>query len=620
MLRRLAIRPKLFFVVAAPIAFLLFAMAVSLFTLNRVKITGPEYQKISELDQLRLDVSPPTQYLGRSFGEVQSLLNQPDADEQIRIIDHLGMLERSYMERHAYWEKTLPEGDFRTLLVETSYKPAAEFWQHTGEISAKVKAGDRAGAVAVAQGPLNDAFLEHEAAIIRLAELAEQQRASVEVNAANTVKSQSLYMLAMFLAVITATAALGSMVARAIQRPISQLQLAASEAVEALSNTDVDAGHIPDIAPVVVDSEDEAAAAATSFNSLLATTMELLRKQARMRRNNTEMFINLGRRNQNLVSRQLKFIDSLERSETDPELLASLFRLDHLATRMRRNAESLLVLAGLESPRKWRNPVPALEVARSAASEAEQFERIEFGGFDELMIAGTAVANVVHLLAELLDNAVRYSPPDTVVTVSGVTVGDSLVITIADLGMGMSDQDLAAANARLASMQDLDEVPTAHLGLFVAARLAARHGIAVRLDSRGGEGLTALVALPPTILADASGKPRTKGTSPDAGGAAAMGSGLTGPDSPVAAKGGKAMARPSADDDGRSLKPRRKRGAEPTPEPVHANGSSSNAPVAAAGYMGGPGSGAASQPAPVAPAMAADLLPEAPVLSGAQAT
>jgi signal transduction histidine kinase len=514
------------------------------------------------------------------------------------------------MDQHRYWSSTLPEGEFRKLLVEESYQPASEFWTLVdGQIVPAIKnsitaaesgnlegaAAERAKALEVARGPLRASFLEHEQAIIRLAELAEQQRVNVEVNAADMVKQQSLITLAMFIAVTVMTGALGVIVARAIQRPISQLQIAASDAVQALSSADVDAGQIPDIAPVVVDSEDEAAAAASSFNSLLATTMELLRKQARMRRNNTEMFINLGRRNQNLVSRQLKFIDSLERSETDPELLASLFRLDHLATRMRRNAESLLVLAGLESPRKWRNPVPALEVARSAASEAEQFERIEFGGFDEIMIAGTAVANVVHLLAELLDNAVRYSPPDTVVTVSGVTVGNSLVITIADLGMGMSDQDLAAANARLASMQDLDEVPTAHLGLFVVARLATRHGIAVRLDSRGGEGLTALVALPPTILADMSGKPRTKAAPDEASMTPApVAAGVTpAPDdrSGSGAAGG---------DGGRSIRPRRKKDAPAPSEPAPVG---AQAP-AMASFSNGPAElGSPAMAGPGAPSM-----------------
>ena len=246
---------------------------------------------------------------------------------------------------------------------------------------------------------------------------------------------------------------------------------------------------------------DAVALATTTLDRLVATSTHLLDEERRRRRAIADLFVNVGRRNQNLVGRQLKLLDRLEETETDPETLAALFRLDHFSTRMRRNAESLLVVAGLEPPRRWRQPVPVREVARAAAAESEEFDRVELGAFPVVALAGDVVATIVHLLAELIDNAVRFSPPDTRVTVSARADGDELTVVVADNGVGMAPVAVEQANARLAAASpEGSDIPDAQLGLYVVGRLAARVGVAVELASAGGDGVTASVRIPPRFL------------------------------------------------------------------------------------------------------------------------
>lgn len=246
---------------------------------------------------------------------------------------------------------------------------------------------------------------------------------------------------------------------------------------------------------------DAVAAAAATLERLVGTSTRLLAEEGGRRRAIADLFVNVGRRNQNLVSRQLKLLDRLEEGETDPEALAALFRLDHLSTRMRRNAESLLVVAGLEPPRRWRQPVPIREVARAAAAESEEFERVELGTFPVVALGGDVVATIVHLLAELIDNGIRFSPPDTPVTVRAALDGEDLAVVVADTGVGMAQAAVAQANAQLAAgAPERADIPAAQLGLYVVGRLAARAGITVCLESTGGDGVNATVRIPPRLL------------------------------------------------------------------------------------------------------------------------
>jgi signal transduction histidine kinase len=222
------------------------------------------------------------------------------------------------------------------------------------------------------------------------------------------------------------------------------------------------------------------------------------------RRFTSDMLVNLARRNQSMLYRQLDIINQLEEKERDPDTLSDLFTLDHLATRVRRNAESLLVLAGEQPPRTWTAPVPLRDVVRAAIAETEDLDRVVFAIDDRVAVSGQAVADFTHLLAELTENAVRFSPPDTAVTIRARPDrrdDGGYLLTIEDWGVGMPPDDLDAANELLAVPREVDLAVAQRLGFHVVARLAARHGIGVSLGNTPGSGVTAIIALPAALFA-----------------------------------------------------------------------------------------------------------------------
>ncbi|MGW0466646.1 sensor histidine kinase [Streptomyces sp. NPDC003027] len=212
------------------------------------------------------------------------------------------------------------------------------------------------------------------------------------------------------------------------------------------------------------------------------------------------VFVNLARRSQILVHRQLTLLDSMERRADDPNELGDLFRLDHLTTRMRRHAESLIILSGAAPGRAWRKPVPLTDVVRAAVSEIEDYARVEVRRFPETAVVGGAVADLTHLLAELVENAAQFSPPHTKVRISGEPVGNGYALEIEDRGLGMGKDTLADANSRIERSEDLDLFDSDRLGLFVVSRLSARHDIKVRLRTSPYGGTTAVVLLPTDLL------------------------------------------------------------------------------------------------------------------------
>ncbi|HEX4778825.1 MAG TPA: ATP-binding protein, partial [Acidimicrobiia bacterium] len=253
-------------------------------------------------------------------------------------------------------------------------------------------------------------------------------------------------------------------------------------------------------APVAIESRDEVGELARAFNAMEDAVVEVAREQSTLLREGvSELYVNLARRNQSLLDRQIRAIDDLERDETDADRLDSLFHVDHLATRMRRNAESLLVLAGSEQVRQWGTPVPVLDVVRSAASEITDYARVDVQGLDGVQVTGAAVIDLTHLLAELLENATSFSPPQSRVVVAGTWYGATYVLSITDEGLGMPEDRLAAANALLADPPAPRLALSRALGLFVVAHLAARVGVTVELRA-GSPGVVALVALPASVL------------------------------------------------------------------------------------------------------------------------
>ncbi|POM24726.1 sensory histidine kinase CreC [Actinomadura rubteroloni] len=218
------------------------------------------------------------------------------------------------------------------------------------------------------------------------------------------------------------------------------------------------------------------------------------------RRGISEVFVNLARRNQSLLHHQLSLLDRMEHRTEDPAELADLFRLDHLATRMRRHAEGLVILAGKTAGRGWRHPVPLVDVVRGAVAEVEDYPRVRVRPLPRVALLGTAVADVVHLLAEVVENATAFSPPGSPVVIDGHRVGQGCAIEIEDRGLGMEEAAIAAANARLADPPEFDPSDSAQLGLFVVARLARRHGIRVTLRASAYGGVTAIALIPGELL------------------------------------------------------------------------------------------------------------------------
>ncbi|RAJ50969.1 nitrate- and nitrite sensing domain-containing protein [Streptomyces sp. PsTaAH-130] len=285
------------------------------------------------------------------------------------------------------------------------------------------------------------------------------------------------------------------------QLPDVMRRLSAGEEVDALAEA-------PPLA-AAGDRDDEIGQVGRSFNTARLAAVEAAVRQATLRRGLFAVLLNIARRNQALVHRQLKLVDTLERRTEDPDVLRELFRIDHLTTRMRRHAESLIILSGSAPGRRWRRPVPIAQVVSSAVGEIEDYARVVVPPMPDTGIAADAVADVVHLVAELLENATVFSPPHTQVTLRTGRVGGGFVLEIDDRGLGLDAEAHAHAERTLTDPDAFD--PTRHdrLGLYVVGRLAARHGIDVSLRDSPYGGTTAVVLLPETILA-ATGETDTR--------------------------------------------------------------------------------------------------------------
>ncbi|MFE0147703.1 nitrate- and nitrite sensing domain-containing protein [Nonomuraea sp. NPDC059007] len=308
---------------------------------------------------------------------------------------------------------------------------------------------------------------------------------------------------------VIASIALSLRFRRRLVRELAALRAAAAELAEVrlrglvqrLKATTTQAPEPVQVIPLeVAANTSEVRDIMQAFNSVQSTAVEAAVGQARLRHGVNQVFVNLARRNQSLLHRQLLQLDSMERGAEDPEALADLFKLDHLTTRMRRHAESLIILSGQAPGRGWRNPVPILDVLRAAVAEVEEYQRVEILQPPPLALSGAAVTDVAHLVAELVENATLFSPPQTRVDLRSTTTPHGLTIEIEDRGLGLQRAEIDELNARLEETPEFDLAQSDRLGLFVVARLAARHDIRVRLGPSPYGGLTALVALPSGLL------------------------------------------------------------------------------------------------------------------------
>lgn len=249
---------------------------------------------------------------------------------------------------------------------------------------------------------------------------------------------------------------------------------------------------------------DEIEQVQLAFNMVQQSAVQAAVDEARLRRGISDVFRNLAGRSQSLLHRQLTLLDGMERRATEPDELEDLFRLDHLTTRMRRHAEGLIILSGEAPARGWRQPVPLVDVLRAAVAEVEDYTRIRVFSRTKSAIAGHAVADVIHLVAELAENATVFSPPNTPVRIQGDVVGRGIAVEIEDRGLGISGDRLAELNADLSSPRQFDLSDSDRLGLFITAQLARRHGITVTLQPSVYGGTTAIVLLPSELIIDES--------------------------------------------------------------------------------------------------------------------
>jgi signal transduction histidine kinase len=308
-----------------------------------------------------------------------------------------------------------------------------------------------------------------------------------------------LALMVIWLASRSITRPLRSLKTQAEDMAGSRLPAAVRQILDTPAGEDV---VIPEVEPITVKTRDEVSEVATALSDVQSSAVDLAVEQAVLRRNISDSYINLGRRNQNLLSRQLDFITELERNETDPDNLEGLFRLDHLATRMRRNAESLLVLAGIEPPRQWSAPVRLADVVRAALGEVEDYQRCVVRHLEPASVTGAVATDVAHVLAELIENALSFSPPDQSVEVKGRLTTSGYTVAITDNGLGMSTDDVERANRRLAGEESFTVAPSRYLGHYVAGHLASRLGIVVELQESPAGGITARVDVPMGLLAD----------------------------------------------------------------------------------------------------------------------
>jgi signal transduction histidine kinase len=510
--------------IALPLLALLALSVAALWTIQRSGFESPEYARLKTLENLRADTVTPVASLGPAWSEASRVgtlalgddRNAPETAAEItehlnRITSMRGMYTRSLQ----YWNTQDLDINVQQVLMATGSESG--FFEVLDRSFVPAVRDRNTVAISAALDELEVAYNAESDALERVAAYVEGEKFAQESQVSSFVGDARRVLAAALALLVAMTLVLAVVVRRSIVRPIQSL----AERAREVATTDLPAAvrdaeegnTMPHVEPFRTERRGELADLGRSFNSVQESALSLAAEQARARRTVSENLINIARRNQSLLGRTLGFISELEQAERDPKALENLFRLDHLTTRMRRNAQSLLVLADAEPVRRFAPATPVGDVVRAALSEVENYAQVELGDLGVGYLQGSLVPEVAHLLAELIENATAFSPPTSRVTVVGRSVAEGHQIVIIDYGIGMSAEDLAVANARLSKVAQFEQDSNRMLGFHVVSRLAERHGIRVMVTATpGGTGTTAIVRLPRVIMEAAPERPATLST------------------------------------------------------------------------------------------------------------
>jgi len=513
MLRNTRIRTRLALMAIAPALTALIVAAITFALVPSISVGGSAYHEIVDGKDFQKGTVDPSLYIIDIHLDVQQVALIGSAVGQTANLEaDITRREAAYEQAYQQWRNRLTDPEATTQLQASHTYAEQYFGLVRDRVLPAVRANRRAELVSVFQYQLVPTLQKHRIAIQLAADRVGAQVTQHEKDAQARSNQQLLGIIGITLLLMAGSIALGVTVLRSITDRVRRLnEVATVELPQVLSDVQRAAAageeipSLPSATPADAGA-DELATAASAFNTVVSTAVEMAAEQARLRRATSQMFINLGRRNHKLLSRTLTYITQLESDERDPATLQNLFRLDHLTTRMRRHAESLLVLAGSPPLRTWSRPVPVADVLRAALSEIETYDRVDIKELEPVEVRGASVSDLAHLIAELLENATAFSPPQTRVRVLGRADNDGYTVVVVDEGIGMSPEELAAGNTLIASSDQsglLDD--SRMLGLGVVGRLAARHGFTVNLTASPVGGVVAWVTLPPSALAPRRG-------------------------------------------------------------------------------------------------------------------
>lgn len=520
MLRRMKIGGRLNLLIGVPLVALALAAAVGAVAVRRASVNGDDYRAAKQAQDLRVQASRPDASLLSSWADASALVviaTDPvgGAARNTRLQRQLTVLDTDRKALDASLVRltalAVAEPAVRTFVKDTRSAEQTFFDIIDTSVRPAIDPLDVPG-LRAAVASLDTPYEAQRVAADRVSAWAKVRVLTRERSTDDAITSIMLFGGAAVVLVALLTLLLSVRVRRSIVRPMRAMatrsqHVASVELPAALAA--IRAGEPAPAIEVIVDgASPEIAELGASFASLSGAAVEMAVGQVAARQAVADSMVNIARRSQALLGRTLGLVADLERDERDPDTLDQLFRLDHLATRMRRNAQSLLVLAGAEPTRMWSAPVPMGDVVRAALSEIENYTQVDVSDVGDVRVAGTVAADLSHLLAELLENATTFAPPTSMVTVIGRAVADGHQLAVYDYGIGMSADDLAAANRRLAGGSVTDGETSRQLGFQVVGRLAARHGIVVSLaPTPGGSGVTAVVRLPGAILDTAPAAP-----------------------------------------------------------------------------------------------------------------